>query len=116
MRLIDASFRTIATREGRLIEGFSMGGYGAARFGFKHHDVFGAVSILAAGPFDLEFKGPRAVANPEERERILQAVYGGDLENYKAQSPWVLAEQNAAAVRGNTRVRFAVGERDSTLS
>ncbi|MCI0540314.1 MAG: hypothetical protein L0Z50_34355 [Verrucomicrobiales bacterium] len=33
---MDATFRTIARREGRLIEGFSMGGYGAARLGFKY--------------------------------------------------------------------------------
>jgi enterochelin esterase-like enzyme/dienelactone hydrolase len=112
---IDATFRTIATREGRLVEGFSMGGYGAARLGFKYHEVFGAVSILAGGPLDLEFRGPRATARPEERERLLKAVYGGDLEYFKANSPWVLAEQNAAALRDKTRVRLATGEQDSTF-
>jgi|GEM_PF-332403 len=112
---VDTTFRTVATREARLIEGFSMGGYGAARLGFKHHSVFGAISILAGGPLDLELKGPRATANPEERERILKTVFGGDLEYFKAQSPWVLAEQNATAVRGKTHIRMATGERDSTL-
>ncbi|MFA6545244.1 MAG: alpha/beta hydrolase-fold protein [Limisphaerales bacterium] len=113
---IDAVFRTVATREGRLIEGFSMGGYGAARLGFKHPEVFGAVSILAGGPLDLEFKGPRATASPVEREQILQKVFGGDLDYFKAQSPMTIAEQNAAAVRGRTRVRMATGARDFTLS
>jgi len=113
---IDATFRTVASREGRLIEGFSMGGYGAARLGFKYHDLFGAVSILAGGPLDLEFKGPRATAHPEEREQILQTVYGGDLEYYRAQSPWVLAEQNAAALRGGTLVRHVIGDRDDTFA
>ena len=113
---VDATFRTIASREGRLIEGFSMGGYGAARLGFKYHDIFGAVSILAGGPLDREFAGPRAIATPAERARILQTVYGGDIDYFKAQSPWVLAEQNAAAVRGNTRVRQVIGDRDPTLS
>jgi enterochelin esterase-like enzyme len=112
---MDATFRTLAKREARLIEGFSMGGYGAARFGFKDSDVFGAVSILAGGPLDLELQGPRAKARPEGREQILKTVFGGDIEYFKAQSPWVLAEQNAAAVRGNTRVRMATGERDFTL-
>lgn len=113
---VDATFRTIASRAGRLIEGFSMGGYGAARLGFKYHDTFGAVSVLAGGPLDLEFKGPRAIARPGEREQILQTVYGGDIEYFKAQSPWVLAEQNAAAVRGKTRVRQVIGDRDETLA
>jgi arylsulfatase len=112
---VDAAFRTIASREGRLVEGFSMGGYGAARLGFKHPDVFGAVSVLAGGPLDLEFKGPRAGAKPEERERILQTVYGGDMEHFKAQSPWVLAERNAAVLRDRSRVRMATGARDFTL-
>ncbi len=113
---LDATFRTIAAREGRIIEGFSMGGYGAARLGFKYHDKFAAVSMLAGGPLDLQFKGPRATANPKERERILQTVYGGDLEYFKGQSPWVLAEQNAAAVRSKTRVRQVIGDRDLTLA
>ncbi len=112
---IDATFRTIASREGRLIEGFSMGGYGAARLGFTYPDEFGAISILAGGPLDVQFKGPRATANPEERERILNTVYGGDMEYFKGQSPWVLAERAARAVRGKTRIRQVVGDRDSTL-
>lgn len=111
---IDASFRTIASREGRLVEGFSMGGYGAARFGFKYPELFGAVSILAGGPLDLELKGPRAVANPEERDRILKETFGGDLAYYQVQSPITLVEQNADAVRAKVLVRIAVGERDNT--
>jgi enterochelin esterase-like enzyme len=110
---IDATFRTIAKREGRVIEGFSMGGYGAARLGFKHHGVFGAVSILGAGPLHPEFQTVRV--GPRGRDWILQTVFGGDLEYFKAQSPWVLAEQNAAAVRGKTRIRQAIGDRDETL-
>lgn len=112
---IDASFRTIPTRQGRLVEGFSMGGYGAARLGFKYHDTFGAVSMLGAGPLDPQFSGPRATANPGERERILQSVFGGDLEIFKARSPWVLAVQHADAVRGRLQMRLVVGGRDNSL-
>jgi len=111
---VDAAFRTVASREGRLIEGFSMGGYGAGRLGFKHTEIFGAVSILAGGPLDLDFKGPRATANPAERDRIFQNVFGGDLDYFRSQSPWTLAEQNAERLRGNSTVRVAVGERDFT--
>jgi enterochelin esterase-like enzyme len=111
---IDATFRTIAAREGRLIEGFSMGGYGAARLGFKHHDLFGAVSILGGGPLQPDFtEAPRA--GPRGRDRILQTVFGGDLEYFKMQSPWRIAEQNAAALRRGIRVRQVIGDRDETL-
>jgi len=112
---IDATFHTTASREGRLVEGFSMGGYGAARLGFKHPDVFGSVSILAGGPLDPEFAGPRARANPQGRDEILTRVYG-DMDGYLAASPWVLAEQNAAALRDRTVVRIAVGDRDFTAT
>jgi len=111
---IDATFRSIATREGRIVEGFSMGGYGAARLGFKYPQLFGAVSILAGGPLDLEFAGPRATGNPAERERILSGTFGGDLDYYRSQNPITVAEQQADAVRGKVRVRMAVGARDNT--
>jgi putative tributyrin esterase len=37
---VDANFRTIAKREGRAINGLSMGGYGALTLGLKHPDMF----------------------------------------------------------------------------
>ncbi|MFC1596366.1 alpha/beta hydrolase [Planctomycetota bacterium] len=44
---VDATYRTVASREGRAVEGFSMGGFGAAHMGFKYPDLFGVVSIAA---------------------------------------------------------------------
>src|SRR5438874_3918200 len=44
---IDAHYRTIATRESRGLVGHSMGGYGAARLGMKHADVFGSLYIMS---------------------------------------------------------------------
>ncbi|MEI7902638.1 MAG: alpha/beta hydrolase-fold protein, partial [bacterium] len=112
---IDTTFRTLAKREARLIEGFSMGGYGAARLGLKYPALFSAVSILAGGPLDLNFKGPRATGNPAERERILKETWGGDLAYYRAQSPLTVAEQYASSVRVKVVIRQAVGDRDFTL-
>ena len=112
---VDAKFRTIAKREGRIVEGFSMGGYGAGRFGFKHPKVFAGVSMLAGGPLDLELKGPRAMANPVGREQILNSVFGGEIENFKAQSPWTLAQQNASKLKSGITIRVCIGEEDFTL-
>jgi S-formylglutathione hydrolase FrmB len=112
---VDASFRTMAVRDGRILEGFSMGGYGAARLAFKYPDMFRAVSILAGGPLDPEFEGPRATARPEERQRILVSVYGNDMACYRAQSPWMLAGQHAAAIRDRVRIRIVAGSRDFTM-
>ena len=112
---VDAKFRTIAKREGRIVEGFSMGGYGAGRFGFKYPKMFAGVSMLAGGPLDLELKGPRAMANPVGREQILNTVFGGEIENFKAQSPWMLANQNASTLKSGITIRVCIGEEDFTL-
>jgi S-formylglutathione hydrolase FrmB len=37
---VDSTYRTIARREGRAINGLSMGGYGALMLGLKHPDLF----------------------------------------------------------------------------
>ncbi|MCE9557846.1 MAG: esterase family protein [Armatimonadetes bacterium] len=113
---VDAKFRTIAKREGRIVEGFSMGGYGAGRIGLKFPEKFAGVSMLAGGPLDLEFKGPRAVGNPAERERILASVYGGDMKIFQAQSPWKIAEAHAAKLKKGTHLRICIGEDDFTLA
>lgn len=115
---VDAAFRTLATRDGRLLEGFSMGGLGAARLGLRYPDLFGSMSMLAAGPLDLDFNGPRAVGNPVERAQILREVYSDDMAYYVAQNPFTVAEQYAATVRGTpralTRFRQVIGALDFT--
>src|SRR5262249_7118829 len=40
---IDATYRTIASRDGRAINGLSMGGYGALTLGLRHPDMFCAI-------------------------------------------------------------------------
>jgi enterochelin esterase-like enzyme len=113
---IDATFRTRATRNARLIEGFSMGGYGAARLGMKYPELFGAISMLGAGPLQPEFTADNGPAfNAQARVKILEIVYGNDQNYFRAASPWVIAEQNRAAV-SQTRIRQAVGDRDAMLA
>lgn len=117
--LVDANWRTIAAREGRIVEGFSMGGMGAARLGFKHHQLFAAASILGAGPLQLDFmQGPACMVVPDaQRAQIYQDVWGSDPAYYLANTPWTLAQQNAAAIAASgLRVRQAVGAIDCMLA
>ena len=44
---IDGTYRTIAQKEGRGIEGHSMGGYGALHLGLEYPNLFGAISAVA---------------------------------------------------------------------
>jgi S-formylglutathione hydrolase FrmB len=48
---VDNRFRTLRERNGRAVAGFSMGGYGAVKFGLKHPDLF-AFSASMSGAFD----------------------------------------------------------------
>lgn len=49
---IDANFRTIASRNGRAIEGFSMGGRGAIKLAFNYPDQFCSTIAYAAAAFE----------------------------------------------------------------
>ena len=111
---IDANWRTIATREGRLLDGFSMGGYGAGRFGFRYPELFRSVSMIGAGPMQetLE-RTPRA--SRVQVEELLRDVYGGGQDRFRAVSPRRYAEQNAATLARGSRLRLIIGDRDETL-
>jgi enterochelin esterase-like enzyme len=67
---IDAHYRTIPDRMSRGLVGHSMGGYGAARIGMKHPDVFGSLYIMSPCCLSARPAGP---ANPE-LEKSLEAV------------------------------------------
>lgn len=106
---IDTTYRTLAKRESRMIEGFSMGGSGAAKLGFKHPELFGSISIFAGALHTADTLSAR-------NSTMLQDVYGGR-ERFNAESnPWLLAERNADQVRRHTLVRITVGTRDPTRS
>ena len=67
---IDAHYRTIAKRTSRGLAGHSMGGYGAARIGMKHPDVFGSLYIMS--PCCLSPMGSRPI--DPEMAKALEAV------------------------------------------
>jgi S-formylglutathione hydrolase FrmB len=48
VQYIDSHYRTLPERLSRGLVGHSMGGYGAARIGMRHPEVFGALYIMSA--------------------------------------------------------------------
>jgi S-formylglutathione hydrolase FrmB len=50
----EKSFRVLDTREGRLIGGLSMGGYGTLRFVMLHPEMFAAAALLSPAIYDPE--------------------------------------------------------------
>ncbi len=115
---VDANFRTFAQREARIVEGFSMGGHGTARFGFRRPDLFAGMSILGAGPLQLDFlDAPEGTGIPWRlRKTIFELVWGNDPDYYLAQHPWTIATENAEAiVASGITVRQVVGALDWVL-
>jgi len=96
---IDRHYRTIADRAGRLIEGFSMGGYGAAHLGFKYPELFGTI-VANSGAVGYGNDSPTDDTSNQD---------------YPEEQPQYLAEKNADQLRGRTRIRIAVGANDYLL-
>ena len=112
---VDASYRTIASREGRALDGYSMGGYGAARLGFKYPDLFRAVSMMGSGPLQENLlDAPRA--SRRRAEEVLDRVYGGDPDYFRSVSPRTLAERQADAIARGSLVRMVCGDQDNLLA
>ena len=111
---IDATCRTIAAREGRVLDGYSMGGYGAARLGFKYPELFRAISIMGGGPLQPDLRdAPRA--SRKRANDVLERVYGGDPEYFRSVSPRALAERNVDAIRNGALIRQVCGDQDETF-
>jgi len=94
---VDGTYRTIATRAARAIEGHSMGGYGALHLGFKYPELFAAVTGNS----------------PALVENVTDGV--GDQAFWVAQAPATVAKANVAKVR-TQRIRIIVGDQDSLFS
>ena len=75
---IDAHYRTIAQRASRGLAGHSMGGYGAARIGMKHSDVFGSLYIMSPCCLSARPAGP---ANTDLEKTVEAAKTPADLAN-----------------------------------
>lgn len=113
---VDATYRTLAAREGRLLDGYSMGGYGAARLGFRFPDVFRGVSIMGGGPLQADLLADAPRAGRRRAVEVLDRVYGGDPEYFRSVSPRALAERNAAEITRGSLVRVVCGDRDETFA
>jgi S-formylglutathione hydrolase FrmB len=111
---IEAKYRVLPGRAGRAISGISMGGYGALRFAFAHPELFSAVSAQSAAlitespqTLDAALQGESPVVG------LLGSVFGKpiDVPHWNDNSPFVLAQRNAAGLRQMT-IYFNCGEDD----
>ena len=102
---VDRTYRTRDRARDRALEGYSMGGFGAAHLGLKYPETFGLVTILAGALHKAE-------GFAEEHSRAYREAFGADRRYFEKNSPWTLAEENASEVRGRTRFRVIAGTLD----
>ena len=104
---VDQAYRTITRREGRGVEGHSMGGFGAAHLGFKYPELFGVVSIHSGA---FVFPGVDTLA----AAAAFEFIFGDDQVFFKANDPFELVKKNAGLIRDRTRIRILHGSKEST--
>lgn len=89
--LVDNRYKTIASREGRALVGFSMGGYGALRYSLTYPDVFGGAALLSPA---IQYGEAPATSGAVERgsfgepfdpDRWTELNYPAALQSYAAQ-------------------------------
>lgn len=105
---VDKTYRTIATRGGRAIHGWSMGGSGALKFAFKYPELFS--SAVANGPGMTSGDTMKAKYSP-----VLNKMFAGDVQRYEDEMFWTWIRKNAERARGRLAVRVVVGTKDVSL-
>lgn len=104
---IDATYRTIATRAGRAIEGFSMGGRGATRLAIKYPELFCSLHNQAGNvPRLLDLYDPK---KPTEYPN---SYLGPDRARYAENDVYTLIKKNAAAIKSGLRITITCGTTD----
>ena len=74
---VDSHYRTLPERTSRGLVGHSMGGYGAARIGMKHPDIFGSLYIMSPCCLSARGAGP-AGADLEKAVASMKAPSDGE--------------------------------------
>jgi S-formylglutathione hydrolase FrmB len=112
---VDKNYRTVAKPSARLVEGISMGGYGALLIAFKHPELFAGVAAHSAALFD---ELPTPPADPADRRAgfryaLAAKLFGTppDAAYFMANNPLQLARANAAQIK-RLKVYFDVGDHD----
>ena len=107
---IDATYRTIATKQGRAIAGLSMGGFGALQLAMRHPDLF-AATASHSGVDALLYLGPDpyvagkvvlgddpAKAPKDPFTQWIVGIFGPDIANWRAHDPAALVDTLAPGV------------------
>jgi enterochelin esterase-like enzyme len=99
---VDANYRTHGTRDQRAVQGFSMGGFGAAKFAAKFPHLF-AAGLLYDGAL-VTWSGLLTY-----HASIASAMFANSESAFDLHSPWYWVTENAAALEGSVPFRQVAG-------
>lgn len=105
---IDATYRTVASKEGRAIQGGSMGGMGSLRLAFKYPQLFS--SVFAFNPA-VDDNASNVMENEPE---LMPAMFNSDPNLWEQNTVFTLANNNAANIRG-LPIHTVIGSLDGLL-
>lgn len=112
---VEKTYRAVGTRDGRAIQGISMGGFGALVLAFKHPDMFSSVTAHCAAVFTEMPVATGSDQRSQFRARMVGSLFGDPADEafYHANNPLDLATSNAAAIKkAGLQIYFDVGEQD----
>ncbi len=104
---IDATYRTIAARGGRAIEGFSMGGRGATRLALKYPELFCSLHNQAGNVLHIA-----DLFDPTKADQYPNNYLGSDKARYVDNDSFLLLQKNVAAIKGGLRIAITCGTKD----
>jgi len=109
---IDGHYRTDATRENRMLSGFSMGGNMAFYYAVKHPELFGSVTPYAGTYHHLYHKEYRTVGVAPEKAIVLYEEMLREEWYLEENNILCLVRQNADKIRGSLKIDIHIGTAD----
>jgi enterochelin esterase-like enzyme len=99
---VDANFRTIASSGARVVEGFSMGGFGATKFYTKYPHMFAAC---------VEYDGALVTWQTmlQFHTALAAEIFNNDQAYFNQYSPWSWSSVNVQLLKNKPPVRMIAG-------
>jgi enterochelin esterase-like enzyme len=99
---VDTHFKTLPDRGNRYIEGFSMGGFGAAKFISKYPALFQSAVIFDGALHNWQ------TLNANQAD-LAAEIFDNDEAYFNQFSPWTFMKENASILADSVCIRLAVG-------
>lgn len=106
---IDATFKTVANRDNRAVEGFSMGGFGAGLLAAKASNLFSATLLEGSA---VPNWSKLLVKEPD----VSLGMYNNVEANWLPYSLWDQTSANAAKIAATVNYKMIVGDHDGQMA